>query len=169
MAYSKPYTFRAGTPAKSAEVNANFDTLKDFVNELLTTFQQQLVSLQVYNKANTNGNSSEIFSAAQGTGANNVVINSQLTTTNSRVSALENAGSWVPPSYDTYTSVTGSGTFSSDGVLRVTNSTASETIYIKLDDTAFTIFPQTAICIPIKSGTTYQTSSASSYFAFFAS
>ena len=169
MAYQKPYTFRAGTYAKAAEVNANFDTLKDFVNELLTTFQEKIVGLQVYNKANKEGDASQIFKAAQGTNANDVVINSQLTTTNSRVTTLEQAGNWVPPSYDTYTNITGSGIFSGNGVLRVTNSTASETIYIRLDDTAFTVYPQTTVCIPIKSGTTYQTTSASSYFAFFAS
>ena len=52
MTYQKPYTFRAGTYAKAAEVNANFDTVKNFVDDLESTILNNQVSNAVYNKAN---------------------------------------------------------------------------------------------------------------------
>ena len=162
MAYSKPYTFRAGTPAKSAEVNANFDTLKDFVNELLTTFQQQLVALQAYNKANLGGSSTQVFEVADGTNTNDAVNKGQLDTVASgvnslsgRVTTLENAGSWTPPSYSNYDSLDTAGTFSKDGVVYLTNtSTVDRAIY--LNGTYFAIRPTSNMFIPVKAGTTYQ-------------
>lgn len=154
MAYQKPYTFRAGTYAKAAEVNANFDTLKDFVNELLTTFQEKIVGLQVYNKANKEGDATQIFKAAQGTNANDVVINGQLTTIDSRITTLEQAGNWVPPDYTRYQDIDNSGTFTNDGVLYVYNGHSSYQNVV-LGGNSISIQPNNNATFPIKAGTTY--------------
>lgn len=158
-AYNKPYTFRAGTPAKSAEVNANFDTLKDFVNELLTIFQEQMVAQQPYNKAYINGNDQQIFKAAEDTSASNansVVINSQLDTTNTRVAALESRDTWTPPDYDNQgVLLQGSGTIANSGLLYVINADESNIRQLDLGDVRFQISPNGCVTFPVNAGTTY--------------
>lgn len=61
-----PYTFVAGTKAKAAEVNADFQAVATEVNaqgNSLTTAQANITNLQ-NNKADINGNSSNRFSVA---------------------------------------------------------------------------------------------------------
>lgn len=162
MAYNKPYTFRAGTPAKSAEVNANFDTLKDFVNELLTTFQEKLVAQQAYNKAYINGDASNKFEVADGTTTNDAVNYGQLNTLASRVSTLESKTTWVPPDYGTGEAIRGSGMFSSDGVLYVENWSSNPDIpYLQLIlniNTQIKVYSKSTLMIPVKKGTLYDLS-----------
>ena len=66
MALIIPYTFVAGTKAKAAEVNADFQAVATEVNaqgNSLTTAQANITNLQ-NNKADINGNSSNRFSVA---------------------------------------------------------------------------------------------------------
>ena len=66
MALIIPYTFVAGTKAKAAEVNADFQAVATEVNSqgnLLTAAQANITNLQ-NNKADINGNSSNRFSVA---------------------------------------------------------------------------------------------------------
>ena len=69
MAVIKPYTFVAGTKAKAAEVNENFDVLYTEVNALGSTvvdYQSQIEQL-ASEKANVNGNYANRFSVANPT------------------------------------------------------------------------------------------------------
>lgn len=66
MAVLKPYTFQAGTKARAAEVNANFDTLYTEVNSLdskIIEYDAKILDLQ-NTKANINGNYLNRFSVA---------------------------------------------------------------------------------------------------------
>lgn len=66
MALIIPYTFVAGTKAKAAEVNADFQAVAQEVNAqggLITNVQATVTNLQS-NKAEINGNSSNRFSVA---------------------------------------------------------------------------------------------------------
>jgi hypothetical protein len=69
MAVIKPYTFVAGTKAKAAEVNEDFDVLYTEVNALGSTvvdYQSQIEQL-ASEKANVNGNYANRFSVANPT------------------------------------------------------------------------------------------------------
>lgn len=66
MALIIPYTFVAGTKAKAAEVNANFQAVAQEVNAqsgIITSVQSTVTNIQ-NNKAEVNGNSSNRFSVA---------------------------------------------------------------------------------------------------------
>lgn len=66
MALIIPYTFVAGTKAKAAEVNADFQAVATEVNaqgSIITSVQATVTNLQ-NNKAEVNGNSSNRFSVA---------------------------------------------------------------------------------------------------------
>lgn len=61
-----PYTFIAGTKAKASEVNADFDAITSFVDELETTSAELELSItQLQNsKADKNGDTTQIFREA---------------------------------------------------------------------------------------------------------
>ena len=63
---TKPYTFVAGTKAKSAEVNSDFDTLYTEVNAQATSIASIQTDIEDIgnNKANTNGNYTQKFQVA---------------------------------------------------------------------------------------------------------
>ena len=66
MVWEIPYTFIAGTKAKANEVNSNFTSIKQFVDQLesnLATAELDISNLEA-NKADVNGNQSEIFQVA---------------------------------------------------------------------------------------------------------
>ena len=66
MALIIPYTFKAGTKAKAAEVNANFQQTKQFVDSLETMIGEHDVELMSMkdNKADVNGSSNNRFRVA---------------------------------------------------------------------------------------------------------
>lgn len=61
-----PYTFVAGTKAKAAEVNANFQTIEEFVDDLEIDVDSMTTSISslTENKANLNGQADEVFAMA---------------------------------------------------------------------------------------------------------
>lgn len=66
MVWEIPYTFIAGTKAKANEVNSNFTSIKQFVDQLesnLATTELDISNLEA-NKADINGNQNEIFQVA---------------------------------------------------------------------------------------------------------
>ena len=66
MVWEIPYTFIAGTKARANEVNGNFTSIKQFVDQLesnLATAELDINNLEA-NKADINGNQSEIFQVA---------------------------------------------------------------------------------------------------------
>lgn len=66
MVWEIPYIFIAGTKAKANEVNSNFTSIKQFVDQLesnLATAELDISNLEA-NKADVNGNQSEIFQVA---------------------------------------------------------------------------------------------------------
>lgn len=66
MVWEIPYTFIAGTKAKANEVNSNFTSIKQFVDQLESnqaTNELDISSLEI-NKANVNGSQTEIFQVA---------------------------------------------------------------------------------------------------------
>lgn len=66
MVWEIPYTFIAGTKAKANEVNSNFTSIKQFIDQLESnqaTNELNISSLES-NKANVNGSPTEIFQVA---------------------------------------------------------------------------------------------------------
>lgn len=66
MVWEIPYTFIAGTKAKANEVNSNFTSIKQFVDQLesnLATAELDINNLET-NKANINGSQDEVFQVA---------------------------------------------------------------------------------------------------------
>lgn len=66
MVWEIPYTFIAGTKAKANEVNGNFTSIKQFVDQLesnLATAELDISNLET-NKADINGNQDEVFQVA---------------------------------------------------------------------------------------------------------
>lgn len=66
MVWEIPYTFIAGTKAKANEVNGNFTSIKQFVDQLesnLATAELDINNLET-NKADINGNQDEVFQVA---------------------------------------------------------------------------------------------------------
>ena len=184
MTYQKPYTFRAGTYAKAAEVNANFDTVKDFVDDLQDAIGNVEVSKTPYNKANLQGNSDVVFYCATSSEANAAVNNTKLTNSlvdiNTAVAANAQAiqdnaeeidglqaqisGISLAPSYEygTYDDLKGlSGTFSVNGLVYIANSSTSSNKDLSLNGTAFTVYPRNNIIFPVGQGTTYNFTSFS--------
>lgn len=176
MTYQKPYTFRAGTYAKAAEVNANFDTVKDFVDDLQDAIGNVEVSKTPYNKANLQGNSDIVFYCATSSEANAAVNNTKLTNSlvdiNTAVAANAQAiqdnseeidglqtaiGSiTVAPSYTQGTTITnlGEGTFTASGVLYIEN-IASGTKTFELGGNEFKSASLTSVFIPVRQGGSY--------------
>lgn len=178
MTYQKPYTFRAGTYAKAAEVNANFDTVKDFVDDLQDAIGNVEVSKTPYNKANLQGNPDVVFYCAISSEGNAAVNNTKLTNSlvdiNTAVAANAQAiqdnseeidglqaqisGISLAPSYEygTYDDLKGlSGTFSVNGLVYIANSSTSSNKDLSLNGTAFTIYPRNNVIFPVGQGTTY--------------
>lgn len=75
MAFIIPWIFRAGTKAKSAEVNENFLAVKQFVDLLEDDIATNQISVQTLEdtKANINGNPTERFQVANGIVGNDAV------------------------------------------------------------------------------------------------
>lgn len=78
MSITKPFTFVAGTKARANEVNADFDELYRQVNKNISNISQNALDIDNLdsNKANINGNSTEVFNVADAT-ANTHSVNKQ--------------------------------------------------------------------------------------------
>ena len=183
MTYQKPYTFRAGTYAKAAEVNANFDTVKDFVDDLQDAIGNVEVSKTPYNKANLQGNSDVVFhcKAGEESDTNSAVNLGQLQTTEIALNdaiglntqaIAQNAGAIsdlqkaigeisLAPSYTNYTVLPAStGTMPNGGLLYLTNGdSVSHTI--TLGTFNFIIRANSNVTFPVKQGTKYDLTSFS--------
>lgn len=168
MVYQKPYTFRAGTYAKASEMNANFDTLKNFVDDLATDIQDGLESSAAYNKANKNGSSSEKFQVADGTSTNDAINKGQLdtlqTSLNTRISALEALSIVEAPDYSTYTTVNSNSIIANSGWLYVCGNTNS---YATVNIDGTDIYLYRGIILPVKSGTTVGSTTNVAYMRLF--
>lgn len=181
MTYQKPYTFRAGTYAKAAEVNANFDTVKDFVDDLQDAIGNVEVSKTPYNKANLQGNPDVTFYCNTSSEANAAVNNTQLTNSlvdiNNSVStntediaanseAIEDLQQAIgeislAPSYTNYTVLPAStGTIPNGGLLYLTNGD-SVNHTITLGTFNFIIRANSNVTFPVKQGTAYDLTSFS--------
>lgn len=186
--YNKPYTFRAGNYAKAKEVNANFDTLQDYVNDLGQTLSTVEIESTPYNKANVNGNSEIQFSVANATSADQAVNKGQLdgavsglqtsiadtnttvagnyTSLSNRITVLEGASCY--PDYSSYSTFdSDTGAFPSNGVLWLYN-VAYNNYSIKLGNTTFSgLVGSQAYTFPVAIGTTYDLGNAKLYAKFF--
>ena len=156
MTYQKPYTFRAGTYAKAAEVNTNFDTVKNFMDGLEEQIGNIETSSAVYNKANINGSASIKFNVADGTTGNEAINYGQYATLSARVSSLEARNN--APDYSSYIDITGSGNFTQGGLLYITNGN-SDARAIYLDGTRFAIRADSNMTFPVNAGGSYDFSS----------
>ena len=175
MTYQKPYTFRAGTYAKAAEVNANFDTVKDFVDDLQDAIGNVEVSKTPYNKANLQGNSDVIFYCATSSEANAAVNNTQLTNSLSSINTNISANAQaiqdnseaidglqtqiseisLAPSYTSNISLNAeSGTFQYGGLLYLTNGD-SVNHNVTLGTFTFIIRANSNVTFPVRQGTAY--------------
>ena len=78
MSITKPFTFVAGTKARANEVNADFDELYRQVNKNISNISQNALDIDNLdnNKANINGNSTEVFNVADAS-ANTHAVNKQ--------------------------------------------------------------------------------------------
>lgn len=75
MVWTIPYTFTPGTKARANEVNSNFTSLKQFVDQLEVngaTNEINITNLE-NNKANINGSNTELFNVADATTNYNAV------------------------------------------------------------------------------------------------
>lgn len=153
MVYQKPYTFRAGNYAKSSEVNANFDTLKDFVDDLQEYIENKIIGSAPYNKADRGGDPLQTFQVAEGSDGNDAVNVDQLNSVEARVADLEAVTPFVAPTYNDGTTVTANSTISDAGVLVVRVGIGSPG-YIELDGTRFEGISAQIMTFPVKAGTT---------------
>lgn len=175
MTYQKPYTFRAGTYAKAAEVNANFDTVKDFVDDLQDAIGNVEVSKTPYNKANLQGNSDVVFYCATSSEANAAVNNTKLTnsladintTVAANAQAIQDNAEEIDglqaqiseislaPSYTSNIPLDAeSGTFQYGGLLYLTNGD-SVSHNVTLGTFTFIIRANSNVTFPVRQGTAY--------------
>ena len=152
MTYQKPYTFRAGTYAKSSEVNANFDTLKDFVDDLQEYTEDIQISSAPYNKANRNGSDTEAFKVLAATNSSEAVNLGQMTTAISEAIEEVTNDIFTAPDYSNGTTVTANTTITENGVLVVKGSLGSVG-HIELDGTRFELAASNLVTFPVKNGT----------------
>lgn len=190
MTYQKPYTFRAGTYAKAAEVNANFDTVKDFVDDLQDAIGNVEVSKTPYNKANLQGNPDVVFHCKAGeesdtdsavnlgqlqtaeTTLNTAIgLNTQGINDNAQaISDLQEAIGEInlAPSYtSTPATPSGSGTFSVSGLLYLRN-TGSTLQGFTIGNYTFSCTAGNSVTFPVRQGTSYNFSSFSGTIYLFA-
>ena len=75
MVWTIPYTFVAGTKARANEVNENFTSLKQFVDQLEVNEANNEINIANLesNKANLNGSNTELFNVADATSDYNAV------------------------------------------------------------------------------------------------
>lgn len=156
MVYQKPYTFRAGNYAKSSEVNANFDTLKDFVDDLQEYIENKIIGSAPYNKADRGGDPLQTFQVAEGSDGNDAVNVDQLNSVEARVADLEAVTPFVAPTYNNGTTVTANSTIANAGVLVVKVSVGTSG-HIDLDGTRFEGASAQIMIFPVKAGTTVGT------------
>ena len=157
--YQKPYTFRAGSYAKSSEVNTNFDSIKDYVNELREYAEDILISSAPYNKADINGNEFQPFKVLDATEADEAVnlgqlevVQSNINTVSGRVTDIENAGYISAPTYTGGRNIPPNSTITQNGVL-VIKAEGSSNPSIVIDGTTFTLAPNQIFSLPVKNGT----------------
>lgn len=151
MTYQKPYTFGAGTYAKAAEVNTNFDTIKNFIDGLEEQIGDVETSSAVYNKANVNGDSNQIFNVKAGTSGNEAVNYNQLQ------NAIASVPTWQPPSYVNFTEYTEAVNITTeyDSVIEIITSTSAVGLYLA---GVYRVIPQNSIVTyPVTSGTSVRT------------
>lgn len=180
MPYSKPYEFRAGRYAKANEVNANFDTLKDFVDDLENELGRIEVARTPYNKANIDGDKAVVFECANSDKSTAAVNNSRLEdvlsqsggvneqisnlsqkvdSANQSIQQLEEQSAKAPYYY-LYTDLpSSSGNFPTNGILYITNGT-DNIMNIRLgtdssNNTRFSIRPNVSITLPVRQGGYY--------------
>lgn len=157
--YQKPYTFRAGSYAKSSEVNTNFDSIKDYVNELKEYAEDILISSAPYNKADINGNELQPFKVLSATKTDEAVnlgqlqtVQSDVNTISSRVTNIENAGYIAAPTYTGGRNIPPNSTITQNGVL-VIKAEGFSNPSIVIDGTTFTLAPNQIFSLPVKNGT----------------
>lgn len=75
MSITKPFTFVSGTYAKSAEVNADFDTAYSQINTNISNITKNANEITNLDntKANINGNASEVFNVANPTASSHAM------------------------------------------------------------------------------------------------
>ena len=157
--YQKPYTFRAGSYAKSSEVNTNFDSIKDYINELRTYIENVQIGSAPYNKADINGSSDNIFQVKDGVESNDAVNLGQLQSVQADINSvagdvaeLQNAGFLVAPTYTGGQNVPANSTITENGVL-VIKAQGSGNPAIVIDGTTFTLVANQIFSLPVKNGT----------------
>ena len=80
MSIAKPFTFISGTYAKSAEVNADFDTAYSQINTNISNIAKNASDITNLSntKANLNGNASQVFNVADPTASSHAVNKSYM-------------------------------------------------------------------------------------------
>ena len=150
--YQKPYTFRAGTYAKSAEVNANFDTVKDYMDELREYSEGIEISSAPYNKANKLGDPDIAFYIADAVSGNQAVSKDQMDTAIADTKTELEDLITSPPDYSSYTAISANSTIPQNGLL-IVKIAAGSVGYVELDGSRFEIPAQGMVTFPVKDGT----------------
>ena len=158
--YQKPYTFRVNTYAKSSEVNTNFDSVKDYINELRTYIENVQIGSAPYNKADINGSSDNIFKVKNGVESSDAVnlgqlqdVQADINSVAGDVAELQNAGFLVAPSYSGGQNIVADSTITRSGIL-VIKAEGFGTPSIVIDGTTFTLAFNQLFSLPVKNGTT---------------
>ena len=158
--YQKPYTFRVNSYAKSSEVNTNFDSVKDYINELRTYIENVQIGSAPYNKADINGSSDNIFKVKNGVESSDAVNLGQLQDVQANINSvagdvveLQNAGFLVTPTYLGGQDIAANSTITQSGIL-IIKAENSGSPAIEIDGTAFTLALDQVFSLPVKNGTT---------------